>query len=302
MKQQLVPENTAYANFVDVWSQIMFYGWIGLIIVAIGLIVVHRIKISAISNYKDKYNFINKNEIKIYRIAYILVGIAVAFFFNTVKDSTVSMSIVWFFVRFFIAMCIGTLVGYVATLIVQYYYPGRLQKKLDKWRYMPRVNPKTGNKMKLLSEAEEDVYLDEGMQAEEDVFSVDYDVWIDEETQDVQIEKYEGYMKALKCGTCGFQTLKIVNEEIIDPATKDKEGELLKHYECSYCKSKRTTAHTIARLSRNDNLDYIKNMIKAGKANDVAGVKIQILKAGGNTESFEFQQLEQAEKFLKEYK
>ena len=156
--------------------------------------------------------------------------------------------------------------------------------------------------MKLLSEAEEDVYLDEGMQAEEDVFSVDYDVWIDEETQDVQIEKYEGYMKALKCGTCGFQTLKIINEEIIDPATKDKEGELLKHYECSYCKSKRTTAHTIARLSRNDNLDYIKNMIKAGKANDVAGVKIQILKAGGNTESFEFQQLEQAEKFLKEYK
>ena len=32
----------------------------------------------------------------------------------------------------------------------------------------------------LLSEDEEDAYLDEGMQAEENVFSVDYDVWIDE--------------------------------------------------------------------------------------------------------------------------
>ena len=36
--------------------------------------------------------------------------------------------------------------------------------------------------MKLLSEEEEDAYLDEGQQAEENVFSVDYDVWIDEET------------------------------------------------------------------------------------------------------------------------
>ena len=44
--------------------------------------------------------------------------------------------------------------------------------------------------MKLLSEDEEDVYLDEGMQAEENVFSVDYDVWIDEESGYTKIEKH----------------------------------------------------------------------------------------------------------------
>ena len=41
--------------------------------------------------------------------------------------------------------------------------------------------------MRLLSEDEEDVYLDEGMQAEENIFSVDYDVWIDEVTGDINV-------------------------------------------------------------------------------------------------------------------
>ena len=36
--------------------------------------------------------------------------------------------------------------------------------------------------MKFVKEEEEDAYLDEGQQAEENVFSVDYDVWIDQET------------------------------------------------------------------------------------------------------------------------
>ena len=51
--------------------------------------------------------------------------------------------------------------------------------------------------MKLLSE-EEDVYLDEGMQAEENAYSVDYDVWIDEKTGFTKIEKYNGRLHALK--------------------------------------------------------------------------------------------------------
>ena len=62
--------------------------------------------------------------------------------------------------------------------------------------------------MKLLSEEEEDVHLDEGMQAEENIFSVDYDVWIDEETGFTQIDKYAGHLHALECPECSYQTLK----------------------------------------------------------------------------------------------
>ena len=73
--------------------------------------------------------------------------------------------------------------------------------------------------MKLLSEEEEDVYLDEGMQAEENAYSVDYDVWIDEKTKFTKIEKYNGRLHALKCDKCNYQTLKVSKEEIIQPAT-----------------------------------------------------------------------------------
>ncbi|MCH7890259.1 MAG: HAD family hydrolase, partial [Gemmatimonadetes bacterium] len=65
-------------------------------------------------------------------------------------------------------------------------------------------------------EDEEDVHLDEGMQAEENVFSVDYDVWVDQESGEVKIEKYPGELEALKCGTCKFQTLRLVSEEILE--------------------------------------------------------------------------------------
>ena len=75
--------------------------------------------------------------------------------------------------------------------------------------YTPRINQQSGNKMRLLREDEEDVHLDEGMRAEEDVFSVDYDVWIDEMTGRTQVEKYPGHLEALQCNNCGFFTMKV---------------------------------------------------------------------------------------------
>ena len=94
----------------------------------------------------------------------------------------------------------------------------------------------------LLSEEEEDAYLDEGMQAEENVFSIDYDVWKDEETGYVKIEKYSGHLHALQCPECNYQTFKVVREEITKIATPSEEGELVKHFLCGYCgyKAKKT--------------------------------------------------------------
>jgi hypothetical protein len=102
-------------------------------------------------------------------------------------------------------------------------------------RYKPRISPKTGRPMKLLTEEEEDVYLDEGMQAEEDVFSVDYDVWIDEETGYTQLEKYSGKYAIKQCPKCNYQTLKIEKEELLIAPTVISSGELLKRYRCTYC-------------------------------------------------------------------
>jgi len=102
--------------------------------------------------------------------------------------------------------------------------------------------------MKLLSEEEEDVYLDEGMQAEENVFSVDYDVWIDEESGYTKIEKYAGHLHALQCPECNYQTLKVVKEEILESPTETEEGELMKFYKCDYCGFKERKAFRVAKL------------------------------------------------------
>jgi len=102
--------------------------------------------------------------------------------------------------------------------------------------------------MKRLTEEEEDVYLDEGMQAEENAFSVDYDVWIDESTGYTKIEKYNGRLHALKCYECNYQTLRVTKEEIIKEATHDDEGELMKYYDCGYCGHKQRKLFKIAQL------------------------------------------------------
>ena len=58
---------------------------------------------------------------------------------------------------------------------------------------------------------------------------------IDEETEYTQIEKYQGNLHAEKCSECGFQTLRIVKEEIVSSPTTSGKGQLMKHYECTYC-------------------------------------------------------------------
>jgi hypothetical protein len=259
--------------------------------------ILHLIKIASIKSPKDKYDYISRREIKNLEIVFVLIAIGAAMLINRYGMDKLDEMGVWFYVRLFMSFAGGTLVGYVAFLILEYYYPTRLDKKLKKWRYMPRINPKTGNKMRLLAEHEEDVHLDEGMRAEEDVFSVDYDVWFDEQSNDVLVEKYPGHIQALQCGSCGFFTLKVVREEITQKPTFDSPGELIKHYECSYCKSVRATAFKISTM---EGEDYKHEKHSFRKERDTVLIKVEIKSPEGGSKFFEFGDLGQAQKFLSE--
>jgi hypothetical protein len=290
-------ENFNPSPFLVGWHQAMLFGAIAMFAAGILLYVFHLLKISSIKSYKEKYDYISRREIKNLEIVFILFALGVAMLINRYGMDKIDEMGVWFFVRLFISFAGGTLVGYIAFLILEYYYPGRVDKKLKKWRYMPRVNPKTGNKMRLLAEHEEDVHLDEGMKAEEDVFSIDYDVWIDEQTNDVLVEKYQGHLQALECGNCGFYTLKVVREEITQQPTINSPGELIKHYECSYCKSVRATAFKISTMEADD---FKKEKHVYKKNQDVVLVKVEIKSATGGSKFYEFADLVQAQKFLTE--
>jgi hypothetical protein len=208
---------------------------------AVGLLIVlgYFIRLATNGDNKDKYDFINKYEISVLWIATIVIITGSGFFFNS---TIIELKTIMIFVRLFLTIMMGIITAVIIQNLLKFYYPFYIEKRLKVLRYKPRVSPKTGKPMKLLSEDEEDVYLDEGMQAEENVFSVDYDVWKDEETGFIKIEKYSGHLHAIQCPECNYQTFKVVKEEVIRPATSDLEGELLKHYQCGYClyKAKKT--------------------------------------------------------------
>jgi hypothetical protein len=283
--------------FLVAWHTAMLYGAFCMGLLALLLYVYHHIRVASLKTPKEKYDYISKREIKTFERVFIIIAIACAMIINRYGMDKIEEVTVFFFVRLFVSIAGGTLVGYIAFLILEYYYPSRLDQKLKKWRYMPRINPKTGNKMRLLAEHEEDVHMDAGMKAEEDVFSIDYDVWMDEKTQEILIEKYQGHLQALKCGNCGFYTLKVVREEITEQPTPTSPGELIKHYECSYCKSVRATAFKISTMEVDD---YKKESHVFSNKKDVVLVKVEIRSASGGSKFYEFGDLIQAQKFLTE--
>lgn len=292
-------------NFLSTWGTAMYI--LSPVFLGIGIIIFtfYKIKLSSTKAYKDKYDLVSKREYGFLLSAHFSIAAAIFFICNTYQAEGLNHSFLWFWIRLFISLCIGVLYGYVALLMLKFYYPTQQAKRLKIYRYEPRVNPKTGNKMKLLSEEEEDAYLDEGMQAEEDVFSVDYDVWIDVETGDTHIEKYEGRLHAMECDRCGFQTLRLEKEEITQEITEDQEGELIKHYKCSYCKRiKRRTVKLSKQKSASDfkiteTTQFVEDPLNDGPR--IALVKVDIHTTDGQVKNFEFQNTNEAQKFLKEF-
>ena len=293
--------NNGYVSFLNIWHVAIHILAALSMITGIVIFIVHKVRISSLKEYKLKYDYINANDRKMLYKTIVAISIGITLYINTLYPSVVKLSFLWFPVRMFISLCIGTLCIYVSYLMLKYAYPTKVEKKLRKWRYMPRTNPKTGNKMKLLSEEEEDVHLDEGMQAEENVFSVDYDVWVDEESGDVKIEKYPGHLHALQCNSCGFQTMRLVKEELVEPPTENTEGQIHKYYQCTYCKSKRSKMVKVAPLSQNDPHFELPEHLHFKEEERVNLVTLEILVSNGQTKVYEFTSTEQASDFLKEF-
>lgn len=292
---------TQATNFLDAFHQSVFIG--SMAFVAIGLIIYifYNIRVNLITDFKEKHDYISVHEIGWLKGMFLCYAVAAGLAINLygMGKSGFATIGVWFFVRLIMSIAGGTLVGTVAFMILQYWYPTRLHSKLQKWRYMPRVNPKTGNKMKLLTEEEEDVHLDLGMQAEENIFSIDYDVWIDEKSGEAQIEKYLGHLMGLRCNNCGFYTMKVVREEIIERHEDDSPKELLKHYQCAYCKNVRATQFHV---SKREIEDYKTIKMKFQRnTKGIEAVKLEVHSSVAGKKNFEFQSIEQAQKFLEEF-
>lgn len=226
-----------FASWNSMAHNLAYVCWAAGILVVLGYLV----RLSTVPDNKDKYDFINRHEVNFLWYATLILITGACFYFN---GNIIELTTIMIFVRVFLTGMMGTIAAMIVLNLLKFYYPFFIEKRLKVLRYKPRISPKTGKPMKLLSEEEEDAHLDEGMQAEENVYSVDYDVWKDEETGFIKIEKYAGHLHAIQCPECNYQTFKVMREEIMKQPSELEEGELIKHYQCSYCgyKARKTVA------------------------------------------------------------
>ena len=233
-------------SFLPLLQQVFYYGAFALVAIGLLLLLYLLFRLATLRDYKARYDFINQHEKNLLWYSSVAFIAAVGLY----ATSTLATEWLFIFVGLFVSTMFGMIVGVVIFNYLQYYYPTLLEKRLHALRFKPRISPKSGNPMKLLSEVEEDVHLDDGQKAEENIFSVDYDVWVDEASDYVKIEKYRGHLHAEKSPACGYYTLRVVREEIIESPTEEREGTLVKHYQCSYTGYKTQKVFNIARLKQ----------------------------------------------------
>ncbi|MEQ9231855.1 MAG: hypothetical protein RIF46_14320 [Cyclobacteriaceae bacterium] len=235
--------------FLDPWN--VYGNYAAMAVAAVGVLILlgHYLKLASTRDYKTRYDYINMHEINLLWYGFLMIIIGATIYVNAgnVMAQRLQANWLYFFVTLFVTVMMAMIIAVILQNILKFYYPFFIEKRLKRLRFAPRISP-DGRQMKLLSEEEEDVHLDEGMQAEEDAFSVDYDVWIDEESGFTKIEKYNGRLHALECSNCSYQTLKVDREEIIQPASTTEEGELMKYYKCGYCSHKERKSFKIAML------------------------------------------------------
>lgn len=224
-----------YVSFLDTWN-----GWINIIaLVFVGIAAIlslyYLVRLLAISDPKSKHDFINNNEINMFWYSMLNLTIAGGLYLNTVANTYVQEEVMHFIVRLFITASFTTIFALIFNSLIKVYYPFKVNRRLNQLRHKIRVNPNNGNKMKLLSEEEEDKHMTDEMIEEEARASVDFDVWFDEETGYTKIEKYDGTSLAVECPSCGYRTLRVIEDQILRSPTVDEEGELEEFLACSYC-------------------------------------------------------------------
>lgn len=223
-------------NVIENWLNLsIVLGWFFLGYSALILIGYHY-QLKTLKRRTEQYKFASEKEIKFYERAGNMFAIFVSLTAWGLISKSLGTSVGNFqyvFV-FFVSAIIGLAVGYAIKVYLEYYYPFVLDKRLHKIRFRA-MKSVSGHEMKLLNENEEDIHLTAEMIDEENEFSADYDVWINEHTGEKVIEKYDTHFHTLICEECHYRTLMEKHENVLKEPTLTEEGQLRKYYECSYC-------------------------------------------------------------------
>lgn len=116
-------------------------------------------------------------------------------------------------------------------------------------RNKPRICPNDGAQMERLDEAWDDNHLQKGQITEEELKSVDYDVWQCPKCDHVRVEAYKAWFSSYSaCRSCGYRTVE-GETEILEPATTSSTGRKRIDYHCLNCDDRWSVTRTIPRKS-----------------------------------------------------
>ena len=236
--------------FVDHWHEIVLI-WAEITAIASVVIFVYYHLLLVLKRKPTrKHEFMEKNEIRYYWLTAVGLIVSFSLFLNSVivRENVTSSTFI-LATKTFVTIGIGFALAYFLNIYLHVYYPFRLEKKLHRLRFKPRVSPVTGNNMRMLTEEEEDVHLTKDMIEHEKINAYEYDVWVDDESDFKLIETYKGSLHLVICEKCSYRTAHEIKEEMIMEPTDKQEGLLKKYYECSYCDNKQTKTSKIAPLT-----------------------------------------------------
>lgn len=129
----------------------------------------------------------------------------------------------------------------------------RLQRK---YRDHPRHCKECKGMMLKLDEKTEDEYLTAGMQLEESLSSVNYDVWKCNGCQQIEVLHYlNRHSKYEPCPKCKTIAYYVSSNRTIKRATYSSEGKGEKVHTCKFCKHSEKSTYTIAQYTSSSSSD-----------------------------------------------
>ncbi len=125
--------------------------------------------------------------------------------------------------------------------------------KMNLVRTYPRVCKKCGGKCEKLSEMQEDEYLSKEAQFEENIKSVDYDVWKCSSCHETQYEAYiSENTKYTECPSCNTHANYVTDSSTKKAATTLATGIMVYQYLCKFCKHKSKVESVIPKIVVSD--------------------------------------------------
>lgn len=132
---------------------------------------------------------------------------------------------------------------FVAPYLLVYFVVRRTLRYL---RNKPRASATTGEPLVKLDEKADDAHLDKGQRKEEEIKSIDYDVWVNpRKPSDILVLPYKKFFSSyFRCSKCNYRT-GYSWSETITPATYSSSGQGKKTTACKHCSHRSVSYYTI---------------------------------------------------------